>query len=136
MPAQADWSDIFRFFLQRLAVAAPLIWLAILSARNYKLCSRLGAEYAFKEALSAVFEGYKTQMMEISKDPALALKDTPIMLLCHNILRILSENPTRIYDTKLSDDSPLHVVQENVTSALDEGDGARTPSSEEKKAKP
>ena len=134
MPAQADWSDILRFFLQRLAVAAPLIWLAILSARNYKLCSRLRDEYAFKETLSAAFEGYKTQMTEISKDKL--LKDTPIMLLCHNILRILSENPTRVYDTRLSDDSPLDVAHENLASALDEGGGARTPSSEEKKAKP
>ena len=134
MAAQADWGDVVRFFLQRLAVAAPLIWLAVLSARNYKLGSRLSDEYAFKEALSATFEGYKTQMAEISRDPKLVLKDAPLMLLCHNILRILSENPTRVYDAKLSEDSPLQVVQENMTAVLNESEGARLPGTEDRKA--
>ena len=56
-----SWDNIFRHFVNRLPLVVPLAWIAIYAGRNYMLALRMQEEYAFKEAISASFEGYRRE---------------------------------------------------------------------------
>jgi len=65
-PMSKTWGDIFRSFAMRLPILIPLVWLAIYAGRNYMLSIRLEEDYAYKEAISMSFEGYKREMEKIA----------------------------------------------------------------------
>jgi hypothetical protein len=100
-PPDPTWAATLRSFTLRLPILAPLVWLAIYAGRNYMLSLRLEEDYAYKEAISTAFEGYKRELQVLaagdSKNP------TPIMILCTNILRAIAERPGRIYEGKQQD---------------------------------
>jgi hypothetical protein len=85
----------------RLPIMAPLIWLAIYAGRNYMNSLRLEEDYAYKEAISTAFEGYKREMEKIAGGDAVSL--APITILCTNVLRAIAERPGRIYEGKQQD---------------------------------
>jgi hypothetical protein len=61
-------------------------------------------EYAFKEAVSATFEGYKQEMATIQ------ISETgisPLLTLCNNVLLTLAQRPGRIYEGQHEDITPL-----------------------------
>lgn len=62
---------------------------------------RLEEDYAYKEAISTAFEGYKREMEKIAAGDA--VNPTPIATLCTNILRAIAERPGRIYEGKPQD---------------------------------
>ena len=118
IPASSDtWDAILRHLVNRLPLAAPLIWMAIYSARHYGMAVRVQEEYAFKEALSTAFEGYKREMDSIrySKQSA---ADAPLLVLCQNVLMALSERPGRIYEGQHHDVTPLAPLLEAVKDGL------------------
>src|SRR5205807_9573247 len=80
------------------------VWLAVYAGRNYMLALRLQEEYAFKEALSTSFEGYKREMTGI---PAAGDQLLPILTLCNNVLETLALRPGRLYEGKHDDITPL-----------------------------
>jgi hypothetical protein len=68
------------------------------------LALRMQDEYAFKEALSATFEGYKREMAGIQvSETAVA----PLLTLCENVLLTLAQRPGRIYEGHHEDITPL-----------------------------
>jgi hypothetical protein len=85
----------------RLPIVAPLVWLAIYAGRNYMISLRLEEDYAYKEAISTAFEGYKREMEKIAAGES--LNPTPITILCTNVLRAIAERPGRIYEGKHQD---------------------------------
>lgn len=99
-----NWDSILRHIVQRLPYAIPLLWLGIYSGRQYMLSLRMEEEYAFKEAISTAFEGYKREMISI---PANGRTDAPINTLCDNVLESLSRRPGLIYEGKHQDVTPL-----------------------------
>lgn len=99
--AESPTSDIWRSLLLRMPIVIPFVWLAIYAGRNYMLSLRLEEEYAYKEAVSTAFEGYKREMTDIAVgEPA---NPTPLIKLCTNILAAIAERPGRIYEGKPRD---------------------------------
>ncbi|MGH9385513.1 MAG: hypothetical protein ACRD2N_14625 [Vicinamibacterales bacterium] len=101
------WDALQLHFVSRLPLALPLVWLAVYAGRNYMLALRLQEEYAFKEALSTSFEGYKREMANI---PATSEQLSPLLTLCDNVLRTLAQRPGRLYEGKHEDITPLAPV--------------------------
>lgn len=107
-----SWGEIFRGLAMRLPIVIPLVWLGIYAGRNYMLSLRMEEEYAYKEAVSTAFEGYKREMEKIiSADPH---NPTPLTMLCSNILRAIAERPGRIYEGKQEDITVLNEVRATV----------------------
>lgn len=94
-------SEIWRGLLLRMPIVIPLVWLAIYAGRNYMLSLRLEEEYAYKEAVSTAFEGYKREMKDIGVGDA--ANPSPLIRLCGNILAAIAERPGRIYEGKHKD---------------------------------
>lgn len=95
-PPDPTWAGTLRSLTLRLPLLAPLVWLGIYAGRNYMLSLRLEEDYAYKEAISTAFEGYKRQMEGFTAGDT--SNPTPIMILCTNILRAIAERPGRIYE--------------------------------------
>jgi hypothetical protein len=64
----AQWDAIIRALIYKTPFVAPVIWLAIFSAKRRSQYERLQQEYAHKEALATSYESYKTQLMELKVD--------------------------------------------------------------------
>ena len=109
---EAKWDDIFRGMALRLPIVVPLVWLAIYAGRNYMMSIRLEEDYAYKEAISRAFEGYKREMEKIAAGDA--ANPTPLTKLCLNVLTALAERPGRIYDGDQKDITILNEVGEAV----------------------
>jgi hypothetical protein len=99
------WSATWRNLTLRLPIVLPLVWLAIYAGRNYMLSLRLEEDYAYKEALSTAFEGYKREMEKITVTGDDG--QSPITTLCINVLKAIAERPGRIYEGKHQDINPL-----------------------------
>lgn len=97
----ATATDIWRNLMLRMPIVIPLVWLAIYAGRNYMLSLRLEEEYAYKEAVSTAFEGYKREMQDIAAGDA--ENPPPLTKLCSNVLAAIAERPGRIYEGKHSD---------------------------------
>lgn len=103
--AEDSWDSILRHFVNRLPVVAPLVWLAIYAGHHYNMALRMEEDYAFKEAVSTAFEGYKREMQAIP--PSAGSDVSPLVRLCENVLGALAERPGRIYDGKAEVVTPL-----------------------------
>lgn len=104
---RTSWDTILRHIVNRLPLVVPLVWLGVYAGRNYMLALRMQEEYAFKEAVSATFEGYKREMAGIQSADADVL---PLMTLCENVLRTLAQRPGRIYEGHQEDITPFAPV--------------------------
>lgn len=96
------WGDIWLGLAMRLPIVLPLIWLAIYAGRNYMLSIRLEEDYAYKEAVSKSFAGYKREMEKFASGQAVG-PDNPVTILCINVLKAIAEHPGRIYEGKQKD---------------------------------
>lgn len=124
LPASNDtWDAIVRHFVNRLPIVAPLVWLAIYAGHHYNMALRMEEDYAFKEAVSTAFEGYKREMQDIQ--PANGSSVSPLVTLCENVLGALAERPGRIYDGRSDVVTPITpavaAVKEIVSEALGKG---------------
>ena len=90
--------------LHRLPFAVPLVWFAIFAQRRYAEAARLEEDYAYKEAVSRAFEGYKRELQGISD---LKGQHVPLIQFCSDVLRTLSMMPGRVFDAKLDEPTPL-----------------------------
>jgi hypothetical protein len=118
LPAANDpWDAIGRHFVNRLPLIAPLVWLAIYAGRHYGLALRLQEEYAYKEAVSAAFEGYKREMGNVGGVTTGGAN--PLVTLCENVLRTLGQRPGRIYEGKHEDITVLGPVAHAVRDGLE-----------------
>jgi len=109
------WDEVLLGIAIRMPIVIPLVWLAIYAGRNYMLGLRLEEDYAYKEAISMAFEGYKREMKEISVGDA--ANPNPLTILCTNILRAIAERPGRIYEGKPQDITVLTELKTAVEKA-------------------
>jgi hypothetical protein len=100
-PSDQTWNGAWRNFVLRLPIVLPVVWLAIYAGRNYMLSVRMEEDYAYKEAISTAFEGYKREMEKITAGDG--ENPTPLTTLCSNILKAIAERPGRIYEGKPQD---------------------------------
>jgi len=112
-----SWSAAWRNLVLRLPIVFPVVWLAIYAGRNYMMSLRMEEDYAYKEAISTAFEGYKREMEKIGADES--EKPTPITILCTNILRAISERPGRIYEGRQKDINLVTEVQDLVEKSAE-----------------
>ncbi len=130
-PSNETWDSILRHLVNRLPLVAPLIWLAIYSGHHYNMALRMEEDYAFKEALSTAFEGYKREMLAIPGIEGNAA--SPLVTLCENVLRSLAERPGRIYEGKNEVITPLtpiaNVIKDTVAETLKSKGTASQPES-------
>lgn len=108
-PTDQSWTSAWRSVILRVPIVAPLVWLAIYAGRNYMMSLRMEEDYAYKEAISTAFEGYKREMEKIDVDEN--QNPTPLTTLCTNILRAIAERPGRIYEGKQRDINLLGEIQ-------------------------
>jgi hypothetical protein len=101
-----SWQIVLPHVLDRLPIAVPLVWLALYAQRNFTLALRLQEDYAFKEATSTAFEGYKREMASIAGSGGTE-QLVPILTLCDNVLTTLGQRPGRLYEGKHEDLTPL-----------------------------
>jgi hypothetical protein len=104
------WAAAWRNLILRLPIVAPVVWLAIYAGRNYMMSLRMEEDYAYKEAISTAFEGYKREMETIAASEG--ENPTPITILCTNILRAIAERPGRIYESRQKDINLATEIQE------------------------
>jgi hypothetical protein len=109
-PTDQSWNAAWRNLTLRLPIVLPIIWLAIYAGRNYMMSLRMEEDYAYKEAISTAFEGYKREMEKITTN---AIDNpTPLTILCTNILRAIAERPGRIYEGNQKDINLATEIQE------------------------
>jgi hypothetical protein len=108
-PTDQTWNAAWRNLTLRLPIVLPVVWLAIYAGRNYMMSLRMEEDYAYKEAISTAFEGYKREMEQITASES--QNPTPITILCTNILRAIAERPGRIYEGKQRDINLLTEIQ-------------------------
>lgn len=108
-----NWDSILRMLVHRLPFVIPLVWIGLYAGHQYMLALRMEEEYAFKEAVSTAFEGYKREMQGISGADG-ATKEPPINVLCGHILTSLARRPGVIYEGKQDDVTPLSCVSDAV----------------------
>lgn len=124
--ADGSWDAMAKHFFNRLPLIAPLVWLAIYAGRHYGLALRLQEEYAYKEAVSAAFEGYKREMSTVGASSAGG--PNPLVTLCENVLRTLGQRPGRIYESKPDDITPMTPVANAAKDAMEVATGAMVKS--------
>lgn len=106
-PLPADNEQFWTELLWRLTRATPLVWVAWVSIVQYGNTVRVQEDYAFKEATSKAFQGYRDHMEHLrtvdTEDAGTALN-----LMAVTTIEILGREPLRIYDNTGKDASPAH----------------------------
>lgn len=114
-----DWDLIWHQLIERLPFVIPLVWLGVYAGRQYMLSLRMEEEYAFKEALSTAFEGYRREMASIHQSGP----EDPINKLCAYVLASLARRPGLIYEGKHEDITPftpaIDAAQRLIPTAVD-----------------
>lgn len=100
-----ELKDFALYMLIRLPLTGPLVWLAWFSAIQYGNTIRVQEDYAFKEATSKAFQGYRDHMENLSKVDT-ADGNTALNLLSIKTIEILAHEPLRIYANTALDANP------------------------------
>ncbi|MEM7625812.1 MAG: hypothetical protein AAF333_09295 [Planctomycetota bacterium] len=87
-------------FVRRIPLVAPGIWIAWFCARGHTRVSKLRETYAFKQAMSQAFEGYKNQMLELDRSKATG---ELAKQLSEAALTTLAMDPVRVFDSSERD---------------------------------
>jgi hypothetical protein len=101
----ADPNQVLREMLYRLPLLAPFVWLGWFSAIQYGNTIRVQEDYAFKEATSKAFAGYRDHMEHLA---AIDSEDgeSAMNLLAAKTIEVLAREPLRIYRRSNRDVSP------------------------------
>jgi uncharacterized membrane protein len=98
--------DVWAYLLYRIPLATPMIWLGWFSAIQYGNVLRLKEDYAFKEATSMAFAGYRNHMEHLGgiseADGSNALNKLALVTIS-----ILGSDPLRLLQGQASDASPI-----------------------------
>ena len=106
---EIDQNRFWPVVFLRVTLAAPLVWLGWFSAVQYGNVVRVQEDYAFKEATSKAFQGYRDHMEHLanidSDDGGNAMNR-----LALETIAILAREPLRIYQGTHSDASPVQAT--------------------------
>ncbi|MSO20261.1 MAG: hypothetical protein EXQ56_07300 [Acidobacteria bacterium] len=98
-------APLWQQILQKVALGAPLIWLGWVSAIQYVNTLMVQEDYAFKEATSKAFAGYRDHMAYLAN---VDLEDgnTAMTLMAQRTIEILARDPLRIFQDIGKDSAP------------------------------
>lgn len=109
------FTEIGAFFLPRIPLAVPVVWLALYAMRQRNLNERLEEDYAYKETVASAFQGFKQQMDEVDEKSIASAS----AILAENVIRTISLNPGRLFDVKTKDITPLNSAVDSLNPMLD-----------------
>lgn len=112
-----ETSEFLGRLLYKLPAALPLIWLTWFSAIQYGNSLRVQEDYAFKEATSKAFQGYKDHMEHLS-NVEITETETAMTLLSASTIKVLGNEPLRLYDKTHKDVSPAHSFTDILSRVL------------------
>lgn len=108
--------EFWQQILYKIPLAAPLIWLGWFSAIQYGGIIRVQEDYAFKEATSKAFQGYRDHLEHLAS-VNLPEAGTAMNLLAARTIEILAHEPLRIYGKTEKDASPAHSLLETISGS-------------------
>lgn len=122
--------QVWQELLQRLPLAAPLVWLGWFSAIQYGNVVRIQEDYAFKEATSKAFAGYRDHMQHMA---SVGTKEasSAMALLSERTIEILAREPLRIYGKTERDATPSQSILESLSGLTRKEPPRREPPANE-----
>lgn len=93
--------------LFKLPIVIPFLWATLTVSKRRSEMHRLAEEYAHKEALAKSYEGFKQQIVDLSKDDDQLLRN-----LLEVILRAISSNAAKTLEGKHGEKMPAQEVLE------------------------
>lgn len=113
--APNDPHNFWQSILYKIPLAAPFIWLGWFSAIQYGNIVRVQEDYAFKEATSKAFAGYRDHMEHIA---SVEIEDamSAMNLLAAKTIEILAHEPLRIFNKTERDATPTHSIMSLLSS--------------------
>ncbi|MCH9694776.1 MAG: hypothetical protein K0U72_09725 [Gammaproteobacteria bacterium] len=99
--------DLFEAVLRRIPFLLPVVWLAIYASTRNSQALRLEEEYAHKETVAKSFKGYKQQIEETEGGGPGEENGESMKKLVELSLDVLARHPSRIYESKQEDISPV-----------------------------
>lgn len=116
-----DGSTLLAEFAKRLPLLGPMIWLGWFSAIQYGNVLRVQEDYAFKEASSKAFAGYR-DYLETMQAIQVSEGRSALSLLAASTIEILAREPLRILEKSAQDVSPTQAVVKAMTPGVSAGD--------------
>ena len=96
--------------LFKLPIVIPVLWATLTVSKRRSEMQRLAEEYAHKEALAQSYEGFKQQIVELSKDD-----DSLLRNLLEVILKAISVNAAKTLEGKHGEKMPVQeVIEETI----------------------
>lgn len=111
-----SWDQLGLSLMHRLPFVLPLIWLAFHASHKAALAQRLEEDYAFKETVSASFEGYRREMRDMD---AVSNPDSAASRLSTRVLAIVTDPPGRIYEKHRLNHTPLTALADSAGPITD-----------------
>lgn len=108
---------VWEVTLHNLPFLAPLVWLGWFSAIQYGNSLRVQEDYAFKEATSNAFEGYRSHMEHLKEIDAEG-EENALTLLSEKTIEILAEHPLRVFQRNERDASPSHSIGKDILARI------------------
>jgi hypothetical protein len=121
-----DQKSFLTYLIFRITLAAPLVWLGWVSAVQYGNIVRVQEDYAFKEATSKAFQGYRDHMehlFTVNSDE----EGNAMRLLAVETIKILAREPLRIYGHTHDDASPMQKMSDKLMTMKDDIIAAVSP---------
>jgi hypothetical protein len=113
--------------VQRIPLAAPLVWLGWFSAVQYGNTLRVQEDYAFKEATAKAFAGFKDHLEHMA---SIAEEDgaSAMTLLYRKTMDALAREPLRVFQGSAQDVAPSQAAVEAIKSLADALQSGKTGS--------
>lgn len=118
----ASWSELGLMLVRKLPFIGPFVWIAIFSSHKFGIVSRLEDDYAYKEAVSVAYEGYKKQMESLDSKSADAVKK-----LAELVLHTLSLHPLRVYTERYEVPTPFSALGDTAGKIMKQAGGVERP---------
>lgn len=103
--AEASAEPLWQLLLQRVPFAVPMVWMGWFAAVQYGNTLRVQEDYAFKEATSKAFAGYRDHMEHLAT-VNLEAGNSAMTLLAERTINILALEPLRIFQGIDQDSTP------------------------------
>ena len=114
-PASHQAGDVWIYLAHRIPLAAPMIWFGWFCSMQYGNVIRLMEDYAFKEATSIAFAGYRDHMEHLSGvndgEASNALERLALVTIS-----VLGNEPLRLLQKQHQDASPLDKLLSGLNS--------------------
>lgn len=111
-------TPLWLLILQRIPLAAPLVWLGWFSAVQYGNTLRVQEDYAFKEATAKAFAGFKDHLEYMA---SIAESDgaSAMMVLYGKTMDALAREPLRVFQGSAQDAAPSQSIIDAAKSIAD-----------------